>query len=45
MEMAAAHVLALIYEGDTSVSALNQSLVRDLARAGGGVVGGGEAGA
>lgn len=34
MEMAAAHVLALIYEGDTSVSALNQSLVRDLARAG-----------
>ncbi len=34
MEMAADHVLALVYEGDASVAPLNRALVDDLRRAG-----------
>ncbi|MBX3228235.1 MAG: SIS domain-containing protein [Labilithrix sp.] len=34
LEMAAAHVLALVYEGDAAVAPLNAALVADLVRAG-----------
>jgi glucosamine--fructose-6-phosphate aminotransferase (isomerizing) len=34
MEMAASHVLAVVYEGDASVAPLNRTLALDLARAG-----------